>query len=120
MIGAAVRAQDRRRNPTIRPRRQSQSRHRVLGMEQKPTVDVMSAEQTSQTYLTPPSPPLAAVFLRMTPMVWPGAREVDVGMGADPGIEKAAVSAGIAQSWSPRIRCRWEAHRKEEIMHRKD
>ena len=34
-----------------------------------PTVEVISAEQTSQTYLTPPSPPLVAVFLRMTPMV---------------------------------------------------
>ncbi len=32
------------------------------------TVEVISAEQTSQTYLTPPSPPLAAVFLRMTPI----------------------------------------------------
>lgn len=32
------------------------------------TVEVISAEQTSQTYLTPPSPPLAAAFLRMTPM----------------------------------------------------
>lgn len=31
----------------------------------------MSAEQTSQTYLTPPSPPLAAVFFLMTPMVAP-------------------------------------------------
>jgi hypothetical protein len=35
------------------------------------TVDVISAEQTSQTYLTPPSPPLAAVFFLMTPMVAP-------------------------------------------------
>lgn len=33
------------------------------------TVEVISALQTSQTYLTPPSPPRAAVFLRMTPMV---------------------------------------------------
>jgi hypothetical protein len=32
------------------------------------TVEVISAEQTSQTYLTPPSPPLVAVFLRMTPI----------------------------------------------------
>lgn len=32
------------------------------------TVDVMSHEQTSHTYLTPPSPPLVAVFLRMTPI----------------------------------------------------
>lgn len=32
------------------------------------TVEVMSAEHESQTYLTPPSPPLVAVFLRMTPM----------------------------------------------------
>lgn len=30
---------------------------------------MISAEQTSQTYFTPPSPPLAAIFLRMTPMV---------------------------------------------------
>lgn len=37
--------------------------------EKKLTVDVMSAEQTSQTYLTPPSPPLAAVFFLMTPMI---------------------------------------------------
>lgn len=34
----------------------------------KLTVDVMSEEQTSQTYLTPPSPPLVIVFLRMTPI----------------------------------------------------
>jgi len=33
------------------------------------TVEVISAEQTSQTYLTPPSAPRAAVFLRITPMV---------------------------------------------------
>lgn len=39
--------------------------------KKKLTVDVMSAEQTSQTYLTPPSPPLAAVFFLMTPMVAP-------------------------------------------------
>jgi len=32
------------------------------------TVDVMSDEHTSQTYLTPPSPPLVTVFLRMTPI----------------------------------------------------
>lgn len=32
------------------------------------TVDVMSALQTSQTYLTPPSPPRAAVFFLITPM----------------------------------------------------
>ena len=32
------------------------------------TVDVISAEQTSQTYFTPPSLPRVAVFLRMTPM----------------------------------------------------
>lgn len=32
------------------------------------TVEVISAEQTSQTYLTPPSPPRAPAFLRMTPM----------------------------------------------------
>jgi hypothetical protein len=32
------------------------------------TVDVMSAEQTSQTYLTPPSPPRVAVFFLITPM----------------------------------------------------
>jgi hypothetical protein len=31
-------------------------------------VEVISAEHTSQTYLTPPSPPRTAVFLRMTPM----------------------------------------------------
>jgi len=41
------------------------------------TVDVMSAEQTSQTYFTPPSPPLAAVFFRMTPM-FEGATRVGV------------------------------------------
>lgn len=39
-----------------------------LPEEEKLTVEVISAEHTSQTYLTPPSPPLAAVFLRMTPM----------------------------------------------------
>lgn len=33
------------------------------------TVDVISAEQTSQTYFTPPSPPLAAIFFRITPMM---------------------------------------------------
>lgn len=32
------------------------------------TVDVMSDEQTSQTYLTPPSPLPVTVFLRMTPI----------------------------------------------------
>lgn len=32
------------------------------------TVDVISEEHTSQTYLTPPSPPLVMVFLRMTPI----------------------------------------------------
>jgi hypothetical protein len=32
------------------------------------TVDVISAEQTSQTYFTPPSAPRAAVFLRITPI----------------------------------------------------
>jgi hypothetical protein len=32
------------------------------------TVDVISAEQTSQTYFTPPSPPRVAVFLRITPI----------------------------------------------------
>lgn len=32
------------------------------------TVEVMSAEQESQTYLTPPSPPLAATFFLMTPI----------------------------------------------------
>jgi len=32
------------------------------------TVDVMSAEQTSQTYLTPPSPPRVPCFFRMTPI----------------------------------------------------
>lgn len=32
------------------------------------TVDVISAEHESQTYLTPPSPPLVAVFFRMTPI----------------------------------------------------
>ena len=42
-----------------------------MAMEQQLTVDVISAEQTSQTYLTPPSPPLAAVFFLMTPMVAP-------------------------------------------------
>lgn len=36
---------------------------------QKLTVDVISEEQTSQTYLTPPSPPLVTVFLRMTPIL---------------------------------------------------
>jgi hypothetical protein len=29
----------------------------------------MSAEQTSQTYFTPPSPALVAIFFLMTPMV---------------------------------------------------
>ena len=33
-----------------------------------PTVDVISDEQTSQTYLTPPSLPLEMVFFRMTPI----------------------------------------------------
>lgn len=33
------------------------------------TVDVISEEQTSQTYFTPPSPPLAAIFFLMTPIV---------------------------------------------------
>ena len=37
--------------------------------EVEPTVDVISAEQTSQTYFTPPSPPLAAIFFRITPMM---------------------------------------------------
>lgn len=32
------------------------------------TVDVISAEHESQTYLTPPSPPRVAVFLRITPI----------------------------------------------------
>ena len=32
------------------------------------TVDVISAEQTSQTYFTPPSPPRVAVFFRITPI----------------------------------------------------
>jgi hypothetical protein len=33
------------------------------------TVDVISAEQTSHTYFTPPSPPLAATFFLMTPIL---------------------------------------------------
>lgn len=32
------------------------------------TVDVMSDEHKSHTYLTPPSPPLVAVFFRITPI----------------------------------------------------
>lgn len=35
----------------------------------KRTVDVMSDEQTSQTYFVPPSVPRAPVFFLMTPMV---------------------------------------------------
>ncbi len=41
----------------------------AIGIKCALTVDVISAEQTSQTYFTPPSPPLAAIFLRMTPIV---------------------------------------------------
>jgi hypothetical protein len=33
------------------------------------TVDVMSEEQTSQTYLTPPSVPRVPVFFLITPML---------------------------------------------------
>ena len=33
------------------------------------TVEVMSPEQTSQIYLSPPSVPRVTVFLRMTPMI---------------------------------------------------
>ena len=54
------------------------------------TVDVISAEQTSQTYLTPPSPPRLATFLRMTPIapgyapprrtwaIWPGGGQDEI------------------------------------------
>ena len=34
-----------------------------------PTVDVISDEQTSQTYFVPPSVPRVPVFFLMTPMV---------------------------------------------------
>jgi hypothetical protein len=40
----------------------------TLNRREQLTVDVISAEQTSQTYFTPPSAPRAAVFLRMTPI----------------------------------------------------
>lgn len=46
------------------------------------TVDVISAEHTSQTYFTPPSPPRAAIFLRITPIAAIGyPRQVTRGLG---------------------------------------
>lgn len=44
------------------------------------TVLVISAEHTSHTYFTPPSPGLAAVFLRITPMVAYCSRSVAPGV----------------------------------------
>lgn len=40
-----------------------------MGDGDKHAVDVMSTEQTSQIYLTPPSLPRPTVFLRITPIV---------------------------------------------------
>jgi len=53
------------------------------------TVAVISTEHTSQTYLTPPSVPLMAVFFLMRPMMFPGYREEEVGKGDE---EKASAS----------------------------
>jgi hypothetical protein len=61
------------------------------------TVEVISAEQTSQTYLTPPSPPRVEVFLRMTPIA-----SISASSGAAPGSMGGAMagdgSLGIMES----------------------
>jgi hypothetical protein len=44
----------------------------------KPTVPVMSDEHTSQTYFTPPSVPLIAVFFLMRPMVQDYGRKTKI------------------------------------------
>lgn len=54
--------------------RKSDCRWWMKGRGRTLTVEVMSAEHTSQIYLTPPSVPLTAVFFLMTPMSCDAAR----------------------------------------------
>ena len=69
-------------------------------------MEVMSAEHLSQWYLTPPSPPRTAVFLRMTPM---SATVVDVGgepaAGGDVQGVQGEDGSGVS---APRQSCAYE------------
>lgn len=57
-------------------------------------MEVISAEHLSQWYLTPPSPPRTAVFLRITPM---SATVVDVGGLSAAGDDVTGGTKGVSE-----------------------